>query len=216
MNEISAQKANNKKGEKHMGTKLNGSYIYVRNELHVERVFDLSTKLWIIEDLDTDVRKKFRFDEMQQTSTDDLIGYDVDLTCLIDLTNYSYNSKKESFNPSNQNKKLQITVIDPDPQFHKKIRENMRVIVKSEDVIKNSVVGQYNPDFYVRTEKLSFLKTDKDALTNQFNSMKNKVIETQETIDGNSSLDSHVKSRLKERLKKNLEKTQHIMNSLAQ
>lgn len=199
-----------------MGTKLNGSFRYVRNELNIERAFDVSTKLWVIEDMDTDVRKKFKFDEVQQTSTDELIGYDVDLTCLIDLTDYSYNSKKESFNPSNQNKKLQMSVMDPDPEFYKKIRESTRVIVKQEDVIKNSVVGQFNPDFYVRTEKLSFLKTDKDTLANQLNSMKKTVMETQKSIEANDSLDPNIKKRLKERLQKNQKKAQNTMSLLTQ
>lgn len=199
-----------------MGTKLNGSFIYVKNELDVERVFDLSTKLWVIEDMDTDIRKKFRFDEVQQTSTEELIGYDVDLTCLIDLTNYSYNAKKENFNPSNQNKKLQITIMDTDPEYIKKVREGIRVIVKPEDVIKNSVVGQFNPDFYVRTEKLSFLKTDKDSLMNQYNTMKQAAEETKDSIDSNEKLEINVKTRLKERLQRQLKKAKVVMESLTQ
>ena len=114
-----------KESSKNMSTKLNGSSMYIRNELNIERVFDLSTKLWVIADLDTDVRKKFRFDEVQQTSTEELIGYDIDLTCLIDLSNYSYNIKKESYNPSNQNEKLQITVINSDPDYQKNLRERI-------------------------------------------------------------------------------------------
>lgn len=199
-----------------MGTKLNGSYMFIRNELNIERVFDLSTKLWVIADLDTDVRKKFRFDEVQQTSTDELIGYDIDLTCLIDLSNYSYNAKKESYNPSNQNAKLQITVENPDPEYLKNLKERIRVIVKQEDVIKNSVVGQFNPDFYVRTEKLTFLKTDREALTTQLNLMKQTAEETQSSIDLSEKLENNVRKRLKERLQKQFKNAQMVMDSLAQ
>ena len=190
--------------------------MFIRNELNIERVFDLSTKLWVIADLDTDVRKKFRFDEVQQTSTEELIGYDIDLTCLIDLSNYSYNIKKESYNPSNQNEKLQITVINSDPDYQKNLRERTRVIVKPEDVIKNSVVGQFNPDFYVRTEKLSFLKTDRESLMTQLNLMKQTAEETQNSIDLSEKLENNVKKRLKERLQKQFKNAQMVMDSLAQ
>lgn len=198
-----------------MGTELKNSYMYIRNELDIDKTFDLTQKLWVIDDIDTDVRKKFRFDDVQQTSTDDLIGYDVDLTCLIDLSNYSYNTKKESYNPSNQNVKLQFSVMDPDPDFHKKVLENTRVIVKPEDILKSSIVRDgYKNNFFVRIQKLSFLKTDKDALTNQLRTMKETAEETIKSIDSNDKLDSQVKNRLKERLLKQLKNAEITMSSI--
>ncbi|WP_143139373.1 hypothetical protein, partial [Alkalibacterium sp. 20] len=72
-----------------MGTNLNGSYIYTRNETDIDALFNPKSKAWIIEDKDTDVARKFDFDDVAQKTTDNIIGFDVTLTCIADVTNYS-------------------------------------------------------------------------------------------------------------------------------
>lgn len=197
-----------------MSTNLNGSYIYTKNETDIEALFDPKTKAWIIEDKDTDVARKFDFDDATQQSTDNLIGFDVTLTCISDVTNYSFNEKKNKFNESNIGTKFKITVLTHDESMESTFRENTLAGITQEDVLKNSVIGSFNPNFYIKVKKLNFYKSDGDSINKRMTLLAKTVDENKQAVDASEKFDTNISKRLKERLDKALNKSKANLQAI--
>ncbi|TLQ06185.1 hypothetical protein FEZ48_10810 [Marinilactibacillus psychrotolerans] len=198
--------------------------------MNLEKVFD-PTRIWIVADADVDV-KKWTASEKDvlrglAKAEGEHVGYSVDLTCLVDVDGYGYSVDKEAVKPTNQGTKLTVKVLDTN--YAHVSKENVRVLLKKEDVIRNDaykINDSFVPMFILVVNRLGFTKTDQAAAFQKMSAHVNDQIQDVANItykiDYNDEsekakqLPESAQKRYRERLKKQLAKAKQRLQLLEQ
>ncbi|WP_218162507.1 hypothetical protein, partial [Alkalibacterium sp. 20] len=111
--------------------------------------------------------------------------------------------------------KFKVTVLTKDESMESSFHEGVLVGIDEKDVLKNSVIGAFNPNFYIKVEKLNFYKSDVESISKRVALLSKTVEEIKKLIDTSEKFEAEINKRLKDRLDKALKKSKMNLQDIA-